>query len=157
MRALRVGKTTLAILETACSYYLNDKDLFEHNVLFKTLNKSKEEINETAEQLKSALDKYDICSKIVESKGKYGGGTLPDLELESYSVKLLPNDSNNQLAKKLYHQLLEQEQPILSNLKSGAIYFDALTLENRDIDLIVQNIRTAYDQVYNDTKNELIR
>ena len=154
MRALRVGKTTLAILETACSYYLNDKDLFEHNVLFKTLNKSKEEINETAEQLKSALDKFDICSKIVESKGKYGGGTLPDLELESFSVKLLPNDSNNHLAKKLYHQLLEQEQPILSNLKSGAIYFDALTLENRDIDLIVKNIRTAFDQVYNKTKND---
>ncbi|RLD35852.1 MAG: L-seryl-tRNA(Sec) selenium transferase [Bacteroidetes bacterium] len=148
MRALRVGKTTLAILETACSYYLNDKDLFEHNVLFKTLNKSKEEINETAEQLKSALDNYDICSKIVESKGKYGGGTLPDLELESFSVKLLPKDSNNQLAKKLYHQLLEQEQPILSNLKSGAIYFDALTLENRDIDLIMKNIKTAFDQVY---------
>jgi len=155
MRALRVGKTTLAILETACSYYLNDKDLFEHNVLFKTLNKSKEEINETAELLKSALDNYDICSKIVESKGKYGGGTLPDLELESYSVKLLPNDPNNHLAKKLYHQLLEQEQPVLSNLKSGAIYFDALTLDNRDIDLIVHNIKTAFDQVYNNTNNEL--
>ncbi|NOR86026.1 MAG: L-seryl-tRNA(Sec) selenium transferase, partial [Bacteroidales bacterium] len=148
MRALRVGKTTLAILETACSYYLNDKDLFENNVLFKTLNKSKEEIKETAEKLKTALDSLDICSKIVDSKGKYGGGTLPDLELDSFSVKLLPKDANNQLAKKLYHELLEQKQPILSNLKSGAIYFDALTLENREIDVIAQTIKTAFDDVY---------
>ena len=148
MRALRVGKTTLAILETACSYYLNDKDLFENNVLFKTLNKSEKEIKETAEQLKSTLDSLNICSKIVESKGKYGGGTLPDLELDSFSVKLLPKDTNNQLAKKLYHQLLEQQQPILSNLKSGAIYFDALTLENREIEIIAQNIKKAYLEVY---------
>ncbi len=152
MRALRVGKTTLAILETACSYYLNDKNLFEHNVLFNTLNKSKEEIKEIAVLLKESLDKYDICSKIVDSKGKYGGGTLPDLELDSYSLKLMPEDSDNHLAKSLYHKLLEQEQPVLSNLKSGAIFFDALTLQKEDIPQITENINLAFKEVYNRNK-----
>lgn len=148
MRALRVGKTTLAILETACSYYLSDKDLFENNILFKTLSKPKNEILNTAELLKTALQNVDIRSDIVESKGKYGGGTLPDLELDSFSVKLIPNDANNKLAKKLYHQLLEQDDPILSNLKSGAIYFDVLTLEIKDIDKIANWIKTVFDIVY---------
>ena len=152
MRALRVGKTTLAILETACSYYLNDKDLFENNMLFNTLNKSKEEIKETTKLLKESLDKYNIRSKIVESKGKYGGGTLPDYELDSYSLKLMPEDSNNKLAKKLYHRLLEQEQPLLSNLKSGAIFFDALTLQNEDIPKITESINIAFNEVYNMNK-----
>ncbi|MCK5774834.1 MAG: L-seryl-tRNA(Sec) selenium transferase [Bacteroidales bacterium] len=148
MRALRVGKTTLAILETACSYYLNDKDLFENNVLFKTLNKSEKEIKETAELLKNALGKLNIYSKVMESKGKYGGGTLPDLEINSFSVKLLPADNNNRLAKQLYHKLLEQEQPILSNLKSGAIYFDTLTLGKKDIKDVAETIRRAFGEVY---------
>lgn len=148
MRALRVGKTTLAILETACSYYLSDKDLFENNILFKTLSKPKNEILNTAELLKTALENVDIRSDIVDSKGKYGGGTLPDLELESFSVRLLPKNADNKLAKKLYHQLLEQEDPILSNLKSGAIYFDVLTLENKEIDNIANSIKTAFDIVY---------
>lgn len=152
MRALRVGKTTLAILETACSYYLNDKDLFEHNMLFHTLNKPIAEIKQTAQELKEALDKYNICSKVVDSKGKYGGGTLPDMELDSYSVRLLPEDSKNSLAKSLYHKLLEQKQPVLSNLKSGAIYFDALSLQDDDIADIAKTISLAYSQVYNTTK-----
>ena len=147
-RALRVGKTALAILETACSYYLNDKDLFKHNVLFRTLNKSIEEILETADLLKKELSSFDIKSEIVESKGKYGGGTLPDLEINSYSVKLLPDNSKNTLAKKLYHKLLEQDHPILSNLKSGAIYFDVLTLEKAEIKNLASVINLAFKEVY---------
>lgn len=149
MRALRVGKTTLAILETACSYYLNDNDLFKYNVLFKTLNKPEEEIKNTATKLSKALDKYNICSKIVESKGKYGGGTLPDLEINSFSVKLQPDNNKNTLSKKLYHALLEQEQPILSNLKSGNIYFDVLTIQDNDIDMIAGYINDAFYKIYN--------
>jgi len=148
MRALRVGKTTLAILETACSYYLNDQDLFKYNVLFRTLNKSQEEIKQTAELLTAELDQSNICSKIVPSKGKYGGGTLPDLELDSFSVRLMPPNGDHHLAKSLYHRLLEQQQPVLSILKSGAIYFDVLTLEDKDIKDISQAIKFAYHEVY---------
>lgn len=152
MRALRVGKTTLAMLQTACSYYLNDKDLFEHNRLFKMLNKSKEEIKHSAILLQEALKKQHIDTEIVESKGQYGGGTLPDIKLDSYSVKLLPPDKNNKLAKKLYHQLLEQKQALLSNLKSGAIYFDTLTINNKDIGIMTESIALAMDQVYDKNK-----
>ena len=45
MRVLRVGKTTLTMLETACKYYLNDNDLFTKNILFKTLKRSINEKN----------------------------------------------------------------------------------------------------------------
>jgi len=148
MRALRVGKTTLAILETACTYYLNDEDLFENNILFKTLNKSVEELEKTATLLKETLETKGIISEIVKSKGKYGGGTLPDLEIDSFSVKLLPENKKNTLAKKLYHQLLEQETPILSNLKSGEIYFDVLTLKISDIIEIAELISSAVNKIY---------
>lgn len=148
MRALRVGKTTLAILETACSYYLNDKDLFENNILFKTLNKSEQDLKHSAELLQKELLEFDIKSTITKSKGKYGGGTLPDLEIESYSVKILPENIKNTFSKRLYNKLLVQEQAILSNLKSGGIYFDVLTLENKDLPLIANTINKAFMEVY---------
>ena len=150
MRALRVCKTTLAILETACSYYLNDKDLFEKNILFKTLNKSKDEIRETAELLKEELKAYGISSDIIESKAQYGGGTLPDLEIDSFSVKLnfdIPKSKQKGKGKELYHALLQQEKPILSNLISGSIYFDVLTIEKERIKEVASIIKDAYGGV----------
>ena len=148
MRALRVGKTTLAILETACTYYLNDDDLFEHNVLFKILSQPIATLRQLAEQLKTELKLHNIDSELIESKGKYGGGTLPDLEIDSFSVKLLPKNTKNTLAKQLYHQLLERDKPILSNLKSGEIYFDILTLQEENIKHIAQLISLAFNKVY---------
>jgi len=150
MRALRVGKTTLAILETACNYYLNDKDLFEHNILFKTLNRTDEELKQKAEQLKIRLKEYDIASEIVKSKGKYGGGTLPNLEIDSYALKLSPKNTKNTLSKALYHQLLEQDKPVLSNLKSGKIYFDILSLQDDDMEDMVNSINLAIKAIYTD-------
>ena len=148
MRALRVGKTTLAILETACTYYLSDKDLFKNNILFKTLNRPTIELEQLANQLKAQLETLNIKSEIEASKGKYGGGTLPDLEIDSFSVKLRPDHSKNTLSKKLYHKLLEGQMPILSNLKSGQIYFDVLTLQENDIKQLADAIKLAYDKVY---------
>jgi len=148
MRALRVGKSTLAMLETACTYYLDDKALFEKNILFQTLNKSKKEIKDTALLLQAKLQEKEIASVIVDSKGKYGGGTLPDLEIDSFSVELLPCNKKNTLAKEMYHSLLEQDYPILSNLKSGKIFFDVLTLDNKDLEKITSSIANAYLKIY---------
>jgi L-seryl-tRNA(Ser) seleniumtransferase len=112
------------------------------------LNKSKDEIKNTAELLKNKLQEKQIDSKIVKSKGKYGGGTLPDLEIDSFSLELLPCNNKNTLAKKMYHSLLEQKFPILSNLKSGKIFFDVLTIQDVDIEQISETIKSAYQESY---------
>ena len=148
MRALRVGKSTLAMLETACTYYLDDEKLFKHNVLFRTLNKSKDDLQKTASLLQEKLHKKGINTRLVNSKGKYGGGTLPDLEIDSFSVEIIPCNKKNTLSKKMYHSLLERENPVLSNLISGKIFFDVLTLQDKDIDTISETIRLAYQDIY---------
>ena len=146
MRALRVGKTTLALLEKACSYYLNDEKLFKHNILFKTLKRDVQEIKQAAEQLQAELKNRNIVSEIVSSKGQYGGGTLPDLNLDSFSVKLvLPR--KNACGKKVYHQLLYQEPALLTNLKSGSIFIDLLTLQIENIPLVSELLERAIKSV----------
>lgn len=146
MRALRVGKATLALLEKACSYYLNDEKLFKHNILFRTLNRKQPEIFKSAELLQSLLKEKGIGSEIVSSKGQYGGGTMPDLELDSYALVLELGKSKS-IGRKFYHQLLIQEPALLSNLKSGQIQIDMLCLQETDITQISELIFSAYQNL----------
>lgn len=138
LRALRVCKTTIAILEKACSYYLDDKKLFRNNILFSTLNRTAEEIEQSAILLKEELSKLGIKSSISPSEGQYGGGTLPDLTLPSFQVKLELEKKYS--GKTLYHKLLFTEMPLLTNLRSGHIYIDLLCINNNDLPLIAKNI-----------------
>lgn len=150
MRALRPGKETISLLETACTYYLNDEDLFTKNQLFKTLNQTETDIKETATKLHNELTTKNIQSEIVKSKGQYGGGTLPEYEINSYSVKIICTETNKKrstFAEKLYQELLNNPLPILSVLKQGDIYFDALTLIDEDISKIAEIISTSTTQV----------
>ena len=143
MRALRVGKLTLAALETACLYYLNDKDLFEKNKIFKTLNQKTDTLKKKAEILQKELAKEGIGSSIEKSFGKYGGGTLPDAEIPSFSVKLKNDKTAKErsiFSEKCYHQLLQETPPILSILKKGHLYFDVLTIDKNDLSYIAQSI-----------------
>lgn len=138
LRALRVCKTTIAILEKACSYYLDEKKLFKNNILFATLNREDNEIESSAQQLKDELFKLGINSTVTESEGQYGGGTLPDLKLKSYQVKLELDKKNS--GKVLYNKLLNADLPLLTNLKSGHIFIDMLCVKNEDIPLIAKSI-----------------
>lgn len=138
LRALRVCKTTIAILEKACSYYLDEDKLFKNNILFATLNRKESEIESSAQLLKDELHKLGISSTVSESEGQYGGGTLPDLKLKSYQVKLELEKKNS--GKMLYNRLLNSDFPILTNLKSGHIYIDMLCIKNGDIPLIAKSI-----------------
>jgi L-seryl-tRNA(Ser) seleniumtransferase len=143
LRALRVCKTTLALLETACMYYLNDKDLNEKNLIFKIFNRKLEEIKHTAEILKNELEKNGIPAEVVACKGQCGGGTLPDGEIDSFSVMIkndTPNKERSEYAEKMYHKLLFHTIPVLGILKKGNIYFDVLTIFENDIKELSQII-----------------
>ncbi len=143
LRALRVCKLTLAFLETACMYYLNERDLNEKNLTYKTFNRKPEEIKKIAEILKTELDKNGISTEIVKSTGQCGGGTLPDAEIESYSVMIKKASSNkirSEYAEKMFSGFLSHPQPILAILKKGNIYFDVLTIYEKDIEELVKII-----------------
>jgi len=147
MRALRVCKSTIAMIERACIYYLNDEDLFTKNFIFKTLSRKEDELNEIAKKIQSSLRSKKIETEIIISKGQYGGGTLPDLDIKSYSVKILKTgkiEKQTDFAQKMHHELLQHEKPVLSILKKGNIYFDVLTIFDEDIKILCNTISDTY-------------
>ncbi len=152
MRALRVCKSTLAILETACSYYLNDQTLKEKNMIFKIFNRSSNELKSTAEMLQNQLSKQNIETQVVPSKGQCGGGTLPDGELDSYSVTIKCEGNNkkrSEYAEAIFSNLLLHANPILGVLKTGNIYFDVLTIFEHEVEAIAQVISEVHVKVIN--------
>ncbi|NLP02051.1 MAG: L-seryl-tRNA(Sec) selenium transferase [Fibrobacter sp.] len=139
MRALRVGKLTIAALSQACRSYLSDKSLVENNPVFYFLHRKDEEKREIAVTLKDELAKRQIASEISESTGQCGGGTLPDLKIPSYAVTLIsPVKDREAFAESVFHNLLKRDLPVLGILREGRIVFDVFALSGKDLPVIVE-------------------
>lgn len=142
MRALRVGKLTIAALSSACRHYLNDRDLVEKNPTFTILEQKIALTAELAEQLSKELCARDIPNEIVLSDAQVGGGTLPEMTVKSNAVRLVPPDKSvkkrSRFAEEKYHYLLQCEVPVVGILRDGYLCFDTLTLEKNEIPTIIQ-------------------
>ena len=132
MRALRVGKLTIAALSAACRGYLQADTLPRVNPIFSMLERSRENLEQLASALLDELTRLDIKAQTVESIGRCGGGTLPDLEIKSIAIEILPQgaipDKDHTFAENLYMRLLQGRPPVLAVLREGRILFDVLTL-----------------------------
>ncbi len=140
MRALRVGKLTLAGLSAVMQSYLNDDSLIKNIPIFNFLSRTQEELENLAIQLQNNLKKNDIESEIIDNEGQCGGGTLPHLRIKSKAIKLILNKEIK--ASEIYRNLLLLKIPVLSILKKGEIIFDTLALSENDIPIIVNNLLT---------------
>ena len=140
MRTYRVDKLTIAILSAVLRSYIKNKS----NVnlpIFKLLQRKKEYLKTLAERLQTEFENLEINSEIKESKAFSGGGSLPQVNLDSYSVILIPPDGDKDFAKYVYRKLLTTEFPVLSILRKGEVHFDMLTIYEEDIPIIAKMVK----------------
>ncbi len=151
VRALRVGKTTLAFMEAALKYYLDDNRLKQNNTIFSTLGLEIEVLERKAAILHSALKEDGIGSEITENEGYCGGGALPGESIPSRAVRLeTPGRSGRErsaFAEKLFRQLLTNETPVVSILRQGELFFDVMTLPEEELPKVGGIISTAYHKL----------
>jgi L-seryl-tRNA(Ser) seleniumtransferase len=151
VRALRVGKTTLAFMQAALSYYLDDKILFRKNMLFRMLTMKPESLMKNATVLQTRLSNLGIKSSVVESFGQCGGGALPDKEIKSFAIRIDSlNGSrrkNSEFAEKMYHSLMQQDMPIVAILRKGDIYFDVLTIPEEQFNDLIEAIQSVHFKI----------
>lgn len=142
MRTLRVGKMTIAALTAVVKCYLKDEDLISKIPIFMMLNRDKKELMRLVKQLSSEFDKYKIKNKIVESPAQVGGGTLPQLSIDSLAVTIIPPKTDKKFARYVFKGLLKLDQPILGILREGNLLFDVLTIFEEDIPFIVKAVNS---------------
>lgn len=151
VRALRVGKTTLAFMEAALFSYLDDQTLLEKNLLFKMMSLTPQELKTRAEKLKKALADSGIKSSVIESKGQCGGGALPGKEIDSYAVRIDPelgsNRKKSEFAEKLHAGLMHHHHPVVAILRKGDVYFDVLTLTDQQISKLAEIVNEVNSKI----------
>jgi len=151
MRAMRVGKLTLAAIGAACRHHLDDASLAAASPTFAMLERSLDEKNRLASQLLASLRAAGVEARLVESTGQCGGGTLPALQLPSVAVEILPDEGKlggklegkATFAEQVFHRLLATDRPVLGILREGKLLLDILAILPEEVDPIARAVSAA--------------
>jgi L-seryl-tRNA(Ser) seleniumtransferase len=149
-RALRVDKTTLAILEAASRYYLKEERLSAHNVLFQTVGRSITEMERLAQDVSEGLISKGIDNRVVRSTGQIGGGALPDKTIESFAVVLHLNNRYKvkEFAKEMQLELLKAKRPLVTNLNRGEVHIDMLCIQSNQKEGVIDAVSESYEALH---------
>jgi len=111
-----------------------------------------ENLNSKAKLLSKSLSESCICNNIIPTKAECGGGTLPNISINSYAVQIteytpkkIKLDKNN--SKTLYNLLLAKETPIVSMIRKGSIILDILALDSNNFSYISRAISECFKRL----------
>ena len=138
MRALRVGKLTIAALEATLRLYLNEKDLTEKLPMLRRYARPIAEIREVAEKLANHLQQiFDDAIQVTveDSTAQIGSGSLP--------VDTLPSLAVNLHAPQLSAEILAAHfrvQPIavVGRVQAERLRLDVRTVFEKELTWIVE-------------------
>ena len=107
----------------------------------------RQDLEKLAGSLLKELERVGVKAQQVESIGRCGGGTLPEVEIESIAVEVLCQgaieDNDHTFAEVLYKRLMQARPPILAVLREGRILLDVLTLFAKDIPDVARVVSEA--------------
>jgi L-seryl-tRNA(Ser) seleniumtransferase len=138
MRALRVGKLTIAALEATLRLYLNEKGLTEKLPMLHRYTRSIDELRRIAEKLAGRLRQIfgdAIQVTIEESAAQIGSGSLPVDTLPSFAVAL---ESTQISAEALAAHFRAQPIPIIGRTQDERFWLDVRTVFEQELAWIVE-------------------
>ncbi len=147
MRALRVGKLTLAALSAVCRRLLEQDGLMRAPV-FAMLHRPPEHTRQRAQALVDRVEPHGIRATVVESRAQCGGGSLPDVYFPSFAVEVLgaeavPKSHGSTFAEQLHERLIRQNPPVLAVLREGRLFLDMLTVPESDLPTLAECLEGA--------------
>lgn len=137
MRALRVDKMTLAAVEATLRLYLDEKTALCKIPTLRMITEDLKFIRKRALKIRAELKKEGIISTIKEDISMPGGGSLPEQGMKTYVVAIKTNISSQEFLKKLR----ETEPPVIARINEDLVLFDARTVQEREIPLLVRAVK----------------
>lgn len=135
-RVLRVDKFTLAGLEATLKSYIRNQEHQEIPTIRDILQSSEtilEKANNFIRELSSKNAKF-ICH-IEQEKSKVGGGTMPEVELDTYVVNVKHESfSSNEMAVKLRNNTI----PVIVRVKNESVILDFRTVTWEELEMIIE-------------------
>lgn len=138
MRALRVGKITIAALEATLRLHLDPERLPERMPMLRFYTRSLEEIKTVAEKLCRQLqevlgDRMEVC--IEDGKSQIGSGSLPVDTLPTKCISLFSKDLP---AEQISEAFRRHTPPIIGRVKAEKFIMDLRTATEEDVGEIVK-------------------
>ena len=136
-RALRPDKITLALTVHTITEYLNGN--WGDNIpLWKMARRSESELHEFGSRI---LEKLNFGEKVTleVTTSRYGGGSLPDVELPSCGLKFNTSLSANSQAK-LFRDL---SVPIIGRVEDGVFILDLRAVLEEDESILIDGLLAA--------------
>lgn len=141
-RALRVDKMTIAALEATLRLYLDEERAMEEVPTMRMLTATKEEMAERAEVLYRVLLRKVKTAflDVVDATSQVGGGSLPQEELPSRAVTIVPmnmslNDFERRMRTGKYH--------VIGKIHKERFEIDVRTLLEGDMNKVVDAVKLA--------------
>ena len=150
MRALRVGKLTIAALEATLRLYLNEKDLTEKLPMLQRYTRPVEELREVAEKLANHLREIfgdTVQVRVEETTAQIGSGSLPVDTLPSLAVSLhAPQISAEILAAYFRAQPI----PVIGRVQEETLRLDVRTVIGKELVWIIEAAKGVVEKLQAD-------
>lgn len=128
MRAMRVGKFTIAALEATLKLFLNPETLAQKHPVIRMIVRPIAELRQHAESLHKRLSPLISC-EITPGESVCGGGSLPDSYLETALVTL---QHERYGPAELARRLRLGDPPIVTRIHDDRVCIDVRTLLDGD-------------------------
>lgn len=157
-RALRLDKMTIAALEATLRLYLDPNKAMKAVPTLKMLCAMPEEIQETANKLKTTLDQSEASKaadfKVTQDVSRSGGGSLPMLDIPTYCVEAIFKGKGN--AQECMEYLVQKRRiPVIGRITHQKLLFDARTLiDESDLNEIVSGMSEYARQDTNESSSQ---
>ena len=137
LRAIRIDKLSLAALEGTLIDYLTG-DVCKDIPVQRMLNRQPEELKEQAYILANmlqSLTSYGWSIDVVPLVSQAGGGTLPEVEFESFGISIMTGHSAALLEK----ALRKSKIPIIARRQAEKVVLDVRCLAVEDMGIITDS------------------
>ena len=138
MRALRVGKLTIAALEATLRLYLNEDRLTQELPMLSCYTRTLDELQSVAEGLTTNLRQVfgeTVRVTIEDSQVQIGSGSLPVQTLPSLAVVL---ESQQMSAEYLAAQFRTQPTPVIGRTQDGNFWLDVRAIGKKQLNWIIE-------------------
>ncbi|HEY4273788.1 MAG TPA: L-seryl-tRNA(Sec) selenium transferase [Candidatus Udaeobacter sp.] len=137
-RAFRCDKLCLAALETTVDLHLNQR--IDELPPLAALKISEDALRARAVAISSSLQGLAVIIEIGRGRAKAGGGTLPNSNVPSLTIDIVPANSS---VAEFAAILRASNPPVIGYIADGRVKLDLRTIFPQQDDLVIKAIRDA--------------
>jgi L-seryl-tRNA(Ser) seleniumtransferase len=143
MRALRVGKLTIAGMEATLRLFLNLEKLKDKHPVYKMFSLTIDELEKRGrrieKKLQTEISSEDLLS-LEEGGSQVGSGSVP---VETIPTRLLKVQPASVSAENLAKKLRANNPPVFTRVHKDAVLLDLRTIQEAEDELVIEALLTA--------------